>query len=449
MSSDEGKSSTVNGSSVPQEKVRSATEGEAIMESDPMVTQTDEHVTEELSEKQTSATDDTVHSPARIHFTEQKKVERFPDTKESVSPEDLPTEDEKVPPRKNVDIDEHLFSIEKVAERYNVDVNTVKPAESRGLQESQAAQLLATNGPNVLTPPKKKHPIMKYLECLSTLFNILLIIAGILMYILFGINSVANQANSYLGAILIGVAFLNAFIEFYQLQKSAAILESFLNMIPQKCYVLRERKLMQIQASNLVHGDVVFIKMGDKVPADLFIFAANDMKVDNSSLTGESEPQERKKTNTQKNPLEATNLCFNGTLVVSGEGYGIVIRTGDHTVLGQIAGLTAGEEKNKSPLSQEIDSFVKIIATIAIICAIIFFGIGFKVNDNNFSLTISFAISVLVAWVPEGLPATVTVLLTIAAKRMAAQNVLVKDLQGVETLGAITLLATDKTGTLT
>ncbi|CAG8703075.1 9822_t:CDS:1, partial [Funneliformis caledonium] len=183
-------------------------------------------------------------------------------------------------------------------------------------------------------------------------------------------------------------------------------------------------------------------------PADLLIFAATDMKVDNSSLTGESEPQERMKTNTFKNPLEATNVCFNGTLVVSGEGYGIVIRTGDHTVLGQIAGLTAGEEKNKSPLAQEIDDFVKLIATIALICAFIFFGVGFSVY-NSVALNVSFAISILVAWVPEGLPATVTVLLTIAAKRMAAQNVLVKDLQGVETLGAITLLATDKTGTLT
>jgi sodium/potassium-transporting ATPase subunit alpha len=140
---------------------------------------------------------------------------------------------------------------------------------------------------------------------------------------------------------------------------------------------------------------------------------------------------------------------FNSTLVVSGEAYGIVIRTGDSTVLGQIATMTAGEEKTLSPLSHEIDSFVKLIATIAIVTALIFFGIAFPVNNNNVSLAINFAIGIFVAWVPEGLPATVTMLLTIAAKRMASQNVLVKNLQGVETLGAITLLATDKTGTLT
>jgi sodium/potassium-transporting ATPase subunit alpha len=255
--------------------------------------------------------------------------------------------------------------------------------------------------------------------------------------------------QTYLGAILIIVANINAFIEFYQLQKSQKILESFLNMIPAKCMAVRDGKLSQLEASVLVPGDIVYVRMGDKTPADILVFAASDCKVDNSSLTGESEPQERGPTNDMRAPLEATNLMFNSTLVVSGEAYGIVIRTGDHTVLGQIAHLTAGEEKGKSPLSREIDNFVKIIATIAILTALIFFGIAFPVNNNRVSLALNFAIGIFVAWVPEGLPATVTMLLTIAAKRMASQNVLVKDLQGVETLGAITLLATDKTGTLT
>jgi sodium/potassium-transporting ATPase subunit alpha len=252
-----------------------------------------------------------------------------------------------------------------------------------------------------------------------------------------------------LGAILIAVAFINASIEFYQQQKSQALLKSFLNMIPAKCMCVRDAKLAQMEASSLVPGDVVFVRMGDKTAADLLVFSASDCKVDNSSLTGESEPQERTKDNGVENPLEASNLMFNSTLVVSGEAYGIVIRTGDSTVLGQIAYLTAGEDKMTSPLSREIDNFVKLIATIAILTAIIFFGIAFPVNNNNTSLAINFAIGIFVAWVPEGLPATVTMLLTIAAKRMASQNVLVKDLQGVETLGAITLLATDKTGTLT
>ncbi|KAJ1961365.1 hypothetical protein GGI12_003293, partial [Dipsacomyces acuminosporus] len=252
----------------------------------------------------------------------------------------------------------------------------------------------------------------------------------------------------YMGAILIVVAFLNALVEWYQQRKSENTLAALLQMIPAKTHVIRERKLESIPATDIVVGDVVFIRMGDKIPADCYIFSSSDLKVDNSSLTGESEPQERAPGNTMKNPLEATNMAFNGTLAVSGEAYAIVVRTGDNTVLGQIAGLTAGEEKAESPLNHEINIFVRIIASVALFTAVVFFIAGICIN-KNFSFAINFAIGTFVAWVPEGLPATITMLLTIAAKRMAAENVLVKDLQGVETLGAITLLATDKTGTLT
>ncbi|KAL1916323.1 uncharacterized protein VTP21DRAFT_5940 [Calcarisporiella thermophila] len=350
---------------------------------------------------------------------------------------------------KQINITEHLLTPEQCAEKYHTKINIEKPANSRGLDGETAAIQLKEVGPNILSPPKKKHPIVKFFECLTTLFNLLLIIAGIIEYILLAIDPVNNFPNTYMGAILIGVAFINAIIEFYQLQKSAAILESFLNMIPQKCRCIREGKLNELPAADLVPGDVVFVRMGDKVPADILIFSCNEMKVDNSSLTGESEPQSRSPQNSHKNPLEAANLAFNGTLVVNGEGYGIVVRTGDNTVLGQIAGLTAGEEKRRSPLGEEIDNFVKFISLLAVVTALIFFGIGYRVNNGNISLTLSFAIGILVAWVPQGLPATVTIMLTIAAKRMASRNVLVKDLLGVETLGAITLLATDKTGTLT
>ncbi|KAF9174778.1 hypothetical protein BGX21_009213 [Mortierella sp. AD011] len=355
---------------------------------------------------------------------------------------------------KQLDITEHLFPIEEIAARHGVSVDTVKASNSRGLDSALAAQRLIENGPNILSPPKQISPFMKFIHCLTSLFNLLLILAGILNYILLAVDPKGNKVNTYLGAILIAVAFINAAIEFYQAQKSAAVLQSFLNLMPQKCHVIRDQKVIQITASDLVLGDIVFARMGDKIPADIMIFACTDMKVDNSSLTGESDPQDRNPVNDHKNPLEARNLAFNGSLVVNGEGYGLVIRTGDNTVLGQIAGLTAGEDSGKSPLTREIDDFVKIIATIAIVTAVVFFLIGYFVvysgkGSSGISSTLNFAIGVFVAWVPEGLPATVTMLLTIAAKRMAAQNVLVKDLTGVETLGAITLLATDKTGTLT
>ncbi|KAI9480653.1 MAG: hypothetical protein EXX96DRAFT_563651 [Benjaminiella poitrasii] len=407
-----------------------------------------------LTEKITIiSTDDTNKIKfARVNRPERTKTIQTIDTVASRKPSiSAPKRPQKKASKedKQIDITEHLLSPQECAEKYGTHIELSKATESKGLTSQQASNILTETGPNVLSPPKKRHPILKYFDCVVKLFNLLLIFAGILDYILLGIDFEANFANTYLGAILIGVSLLNAFIEFYQEQKSQALLDSFLNMVPARCMVIRDSKVQQIEAANLVIGDVVLVRMGDKVPADLFIFSASDLKVDNSPLTGESEPQGRGATNTQKNVFEAENIIFNGTLVVSGEGYGIVVRTGDSTVLGQIAGLTAGEAKVQSPLSQEISKFVKIIASIALITAGVFFGIGFPVNNNNISLTLNFAISVFVAWVPEGLPATVTILLTISAKRMAARNVLVKDLQGVETLGAITLLATDKTGTLT
>ncbi|TPX63790.1 hypothetical protein SpCBS45565_g06340 [Spizellomyces sp. 'palustris'] len=350
---------------------------------------------------------------------------------------------------KSLDITEHLMTIEEVQKKYNVDFMPQKPASSQGLSTAEAAKRLEEYGPNQLSPPKKRHPFLKFMDHLLGLFNLMLFVAGIASYILLAIDFEGNKPNLWLGAILIAVAFLNAFIEFFQGQKSAAILESFLNLIPAKCYVIRDGKVAQISALELVLGDIVYARSGDKLPADLYIFSANELKVDNSSLTGEADPQERVPRNRHQNPLEATNLVFNGTLVVNGEGYGVVVRTGDNTVIGQIASLTANEERGKSPLTTEIDLFVKLIASVAAVVAVIFFILGLTAKGLTISQALNFAIGTFVSFVPEGLPATVTILLTFAAKRMALRNVLVKDLQGVETLGAITMLATDKTGTLT
>ncbi|KAL8280278.1 hypothetical protein RQP46_007392 [Phenoliferia psychrophenolica] len=353
---------------------------------------------------------------------------------------------------KNVDIIEQHLTPEALATKMGASINLKAPAESLGLTSAEAAKRLITNGANVLTPPVKKGAWRKYFDSLTSLFNLLLILCGVLEYVLLGVDYKANFANTYLGAILIAVAFLNAGIEYYQVAKSEAILASFLALIPPACTVVRDGQISTIPAQGLVHGDVVLIRMGDKTPADLYLFAAGSLKVDNSSLTGESEPQERMAVmdGDSAKAAEAKNLVFNSTLVVSGEGWGVVVRTGDHTFIGQIANLTGNESGKKSPLAEEIESFVKKISALAIGSAILFFIIGIaSVYKGRAASTVTFAITILVAFVPEGLPATVTLLLSIAAKRMAARQVLVKDLQGVETLGAITLLATDKTGTLT
>ncbi|KAI8620439.1 hypothetical protein BC830DRAFT_1099211 [Chytriomyces sp. MP71] len=345
---------------------------------------------------------------------------------------------------------EHLLSIQEVATKYAVSIDTTDPAKSFGLTEIEAAKRLKENGPNALSPHKKRNAFLRYLDVLLGLFNVMLLVSGIASYILLAINFVGNFQNTYLGAILILVAFLNAGIEFYQQEKSAAILESFLNLIPSQCLVIREAHTHKINSKELVLGDLVVIRSGAKIPADLRIAGATDLQLDNSSLTGESDPQKRVVDgNGCSNPLEASNLAFNGALVVVGNGYGIVIRTGDHTVIGQIASLTATEDRRSSPMTTEIEHFVKIIAIIASIVAVVFFGVAIAVKGQSVSNALNFGIGTFVGFVPEGLPATVTMLLSIAAARMAKKQVLCKDLQGVETLGAVTLIATDKTGTLT
>lgn len=244
------------------------------------------------------------------------------------------------------------------------------------------------------------------------------------------------------------MAAINAFIDFYQQYRTAAILESFLSLVPPEATVVRGQVLKSIPAIEVVVGDVILLKAGDKVPADCRIFHVVDMKVDNSSITGESDALERNLASEVVNPLEATNLAFSGTTVVNGEGYGVVIRTGDKSILGQIAKMTIGEKTPKSQLTVEIEVFVRILAALAIVTAVVFFIICL-VLGYEIGMTFSFAIGIFVAFVPQGLPLTVSTLLTIAAKRMARRNVLVKNLHAVETLGSITLLATDKTGTLT
>ncbi|KAJ3091009.1 hypothetical protein HK102_001963 [Quaeritorhiza haematococci] len=369
------------------------------------------------------------------------------------------------------DFDEHLLPLSEICARYETQAKPTKPLESQGLTAEQVQARTAKHGKNTLAPPKRKPWYLRFLECLANLFNILLMAAGSGNLILYWIDSTANFSNSYIGGILIGVAFVNAGIEFYELQKINAIMNSFTTLLPPKANVIRDGKLQQILAADVVPGDVVFVRFGDKVSADMVLFHAVDLKVDNSTLTGESDPQDRrantfhpsltemktsepglggdKKDNTEKqNPLDAECLLFSNTVVISGEGFGIAVRTGDSTVFGQIATLTRQEKPKRSPLSAEIRRFCKLIAYLATLTAIIFFIVSLA-RGRNFNNSLHFGIGIIIAWIPQGLPLTVTMLLTIAARRMADVNVLVKDLHGVETLGAITMMCTDKTGTIT
>ena len=277
----------------------------------------------------------------------------------------------------------------------------------QGIDQDEATRRLATDGPNAITPPKKRSAVRMFLGHLCGLLNLLLMISGVLSLILFAIDP-ASIVNLYLGIILFFVSFANAFIDFYQQFQTAAILESFLSLVPPEATVIRGQSLISLPASHIVKGDVLYLKAGDKIPADCRLFSETDMKVDNSSITGESEAQERTVNCTQASPLEATNLAFSGTNVVNGEGFGIAIRTGDRSVLGQIAKMTIGETTPLSQLTREINSFIRVVASVAIVTAIVFFIVGL-VLGYDIGITFSFAIGIFVAYVPQGLPATVSV----------------------------------------
>lgn len=206
---------------------------------------------------------------------------------------------------------------------------------------------------------------------------------------------------------------------------------------------------MEVDALYLVRGDLLFLRNGDKVAADARLISASEMRVDNSLLTGESEPVERDVNVSQAEQIaEARNLVFNGTTVANGQGYAIVIRIGSDSAIGKLSRLTETSEAVESQLGQEMNAAVYGLVTIGLLLGITLMSVAFA---QGFGLSVSFeiAIGTFLSFLPQGLPATITTLLTVAAKRMAHNNVLVKNLRGVETLGAITLLATDKTGTLT
>merc|ERR1712020_826138 len=224
--------------------------------------------------------------------------------------------------------------------------------------------------------------------------------------------------------------------------------ESFKNMVPQYALCLRDGEKLTIKADELTLGDIIEIKFGDRIPADIRVLEARMFKVDNSSLTGESEPQSRSNQYTHENPLETKNLAFFSTNAVEGTAKGIVINIGDQTVMGRIAGLASGLGSGQTPIAKEIAHFIHIITSVAVFLGITFFIIAFILGYHWLDAVI-FLIGIIVANVPEGLLATVTVCLTLTAKRMASKNCLVKNLEAVETLGSTSTICSDKTGTLT
>uniref|UniRef100_A0A6A7FNN5 Sodium/potassium-transporting ATPase subunit alpha n=1 Tax=Hirondellea gigas TaxID=1518452 RepID=A0A6A7FNN5_9CRUS len=347
--------------------------------------------------------------------------------------------------KQELDLDEHKVPIEELYQRLQTNPDT-------GLSMAEARRRYERDGPNALTPPKKTPEWIKFCKNLFGGFALLLWAGAILCFIAYTIESAAeeepNNDNLYLGVVLTGVVVITGVFSYSQEAKSSRIMESFKNMVPQYALVLRDGEKQNLTAEQLSVGDIVEVKFGDRVPADIRIIESRGFKVDNSSLTGESEPQSRGPDFTNDNPLETKNLAFFSTNAVEGTCRGLVINIGDRTVMGRIAGLATCIETGDTPIAKEIAHFIHIITGVAVFLGVTFFIIAIIVGYPILEAVV-FLIGIIVANVPEGLLATVTVCLTLTAKRMAAKNCLVKNLEAVETLGSTSTICSDKTGTLT
>jgi sodium/potassium-transporting ATPase subunit alpha len=288
-----------------------------------------------------------------------------------------------------------------------------------------------------------------FLHEMTGFFSLLLWFGAALCFIGYIIQKTKeDKSNLYLGIVLAGVTFITGCFSYFQTSKSAALMAQFKNFIPPQAKVSRNGAKITIDAAEIAIGDVVHIGNGDNIPADVILIKVNEMKVNNASLTGESEDLLRIVEEHNVNIFESTNVAFFGTMCTNGTGVGVVFKTGDETVIGKIANLAQSATATQTPLSIEIDRFIKIISAVAIILGITFFIFGIAYGYDIIT-NLVFAIGIIVANVPEGLLATVTVSLALTAKRMAGKYVLVKNLESVETLGSTSCICSDKTGTLT
>merc|ERR1712088_124614 len=348
--------------------------------------------------------------------------------------------------KQELEIDVHKVDVDVLCKRFNTNIEN-------GLSTEKAAEGLKEHGRNELTPPPTTPEWVKFCQCLFSGFAMLLWLGAFLCFLAYSIQASAYEEppddNLYLGVVLSAVVTVTGIFSYYQESKSAKIMEGFKNLVPQYALVRRNGgEKITVKAEELTLGDIVEIKFGDRCPADLRILEARGFKVDNSSLTGESEPQSRGPEFTHENPLETKNLAFFSTNAVEGTATGMVVNIGDNTVMGRIAGLASGLEGGQTPIAKEIEHFIHIITGVAVFLGVTFFIIAFILGYNWLDAVI-FLIGIIVANVPEGLLATVTVCLTLTAKRMAAKNCLVKNLEAVETLGSTSCICSDKTGTLT
>nr|WP_069387615.1 HAD-IC family P-type ATPase [Cellulosimicrobium cellulans] len=322
------------------------------------------------------------------------------------------------------------------------DVLTAVRSTDDGLSRAEAAERLEEVGPNRLAPTKRD-PLWK---------RILVHFDDILIYILL----VSAVLKAVLGdwidfTVILAVAVINAAIGFIQEGRAESALNAIRDMLSVEAQVRRDGAWANVDADDLVPGDVVRVSSGDRVPADLRLLRATNLRVEESALTGESVAASKK-----VDPVDAaagvgdrTSMLFSGTLVAAGQGVGVVTATGERTEIGRIQTMISEVRSLETPLTRQLDRFGKLLAVLILAMAVVMVLIGAFVHGFSLAELVSASIGFAVAAVPEGLPALVTITLALGVQQMARRRAITRKLPAVETLGAVTTICSDKTGTLT
>lgn len=324
--------------------------------------------------------------------------------------------------------------------------NLLRTSES-GLTDEEAKKRLLEFGQNEIKEIKKI-PIYKRFFKQFTQFFALILWAGAFLAFLSD-NIQPGTGMFKLGIAIILVIVINAVFTFILEYKAEKTIEKLKLLLPFKIKVIRNGVEKEIDARWIVPGDLIILTEGDKVPADSRIIESFNIKVNNASITGESEPIWLEHNPCEKEINKCKNVAFASATVLSGYGKAIVFATGMNTEFGKITQLTSSVERQLTPLQKEIDKASRLIASIALFVGIIFFWIGSFFTEKTFWENFIFTIGIIVALVPEGMLPTITLSLAMGSQRMAKKNALIKTLTSVETLGSVTVICTDKTGTIT
>ncbi len=322
-------------------------------------------------------------------------------------------------------------------------VHEAAASRPEGLSAAEALERLARHGPNTIREQGRTPLVIKFLANFIHLMAILLWIAG-------GVAFIARMPQ--LAISIWTVNLINGAFSFWQEFKAEKATEAMRRMLPSQAIVRRDGAIRQIEARALVPGDILILAEGDRICADARLVDSAELRVDQSTLTGESLHVRKTHAATPRDGrprIEIPNLVFAGTNVVSGTGTGVVLATGMETEFGRIAAFTQGMGADLSPLQKEMQRVTKLVTVIAVCAGAVFFLLAATLAGVEPAESFIFGMGMIVAFVPEGLLPTVTLALALGVQRMAGRNALIKRLSAVETLGCATVICTDKTGTLT